>query len=275
MAWITGPDILGHPGVPPDLPAGYAALAATSTCALVETLCNRVLDPLDYREWQERIGPHTLLVAHPPIRELKRACTGSQQGLSLTNTTADANSITLSIQDGSMFLAVLGGASAGTATITLSTVAPLTMAALLAAIVGLAPTQNWAGAVVNEGSPENLKPGHLGNVLDEGTLYPLLPDGEATVDLIDRADGLIYITNGWSAGAEQNFVHYSGGFSPVPPDLTAITLDFAVDLLRESLRDGSLTSERLDKYAWTRAANGALTTKYKALLQPWRRIPMP
>ena len=267
MPWITGADILALPN-PPDVTLAQAQDAADAAEALVITWCNRAIEPTMFREWLVAVTASSVLVGNPPIRRVYRTCTDTQYGLSLTNATADANSITASIQDGAMHLSVMGGASAGDVALTLS--AYTTMALLLAAIV--AAPQNWAGAVVNEGDPQDLKPGFLGNVLDATTLYTLLPDADVPADLLDRDSGLLYLDGGWASGAGENFVRYEGGLAAVPDDLTRITLALAVDLIREMARDSALASEHLDKYAWTRVAGDAgLAARYKKQLAPWRR----
>ena len=270
MAWITGAQILALP-TPPDVTPAQAQDAAEAACALVDTWCGRAIEGATYREWADAVGPHSLLVAHPPVERLYRACTTTAYGLSLTNATADANSITASVQDGVMHLSVFGGASASDLDLTLATYG--TMALLLAAIVAL--PQGWAGAVENEGDPQDIKPEFLGNVLDASALYPLIPDGDASLDLIDRKGGLLWITDAWASGIGENFVRYTGGYATVPPALVNITLQLAADLIRDMGRDSSLAGEHLDKYAWTRAADADLRNSYRNRLAPWRlqRIP--
>ena len=272
MAWITGADIQALPN-PPDADLAQMTAAANAACAQIDTWCNRAIQGATYREWTEAVGSHSLLVKNPPIERLYRAGTATASGLSLTTTVADASSITASIHDGVMHLSVMGGASAGDLAITLSTVAPATMAGLLAAIVAL--PQGWAGAVVNEGDPQDMKPGFLGNVLNLTTLYTLIPDGDIPLDLIDREAGLVWARDGWMSGIGENFVKYEGGYAVVPVDLVRITLQLAVDLIRDMARDGSLSSERLDKYAWTRGADVDLRAAYSTRLAPWRRVRIP
>lgn len=272
MAWITGADVLASVGCPPGLTAVQAQDAADAACATVDRWCGRSLEPATYREWAGRVGPRTLMVKANPIRRLYRACVDYQLGISLQNTSADANAATVSIQDGEMHLTVQGGANDSTDTLTLSNYA--TMALLLAAIVALA--HDWTGTVENEGDPQDLRPENLGDSMSPVTVYPILPAVAAEVSLIERDAGLIFVNSGWPAGSYACFVHYDGGLASIPADLEAITKRLAIDMLREAKRDGTLQSERLDNYAWSRRSDATdLRAVYRKQLQPWRRESIP
>ena len=267
MAWITGADILGSPR-PPDITLAQANVIAQATCDLVDTWCNRSIEGATYREWDDRIGARTLIVQHPPIRQLYFASVDYMWGLSLTNTAADANRAVVSVNDGIMHLSVMGGAFAGDSPLTLSTYS--TMALLLAAIVGLGT--GWSGAVENEGDPQDIRPEHYGSALNV-TVYPAIPADEAEADLIDREAGLLYIDSTWAASDNKGFVMYDGGYATVPADLVQITLQLALDTISGMSHDALLQSASLDKYAWTRRTDVTeLRAAYKQRLQPWTRM---
>jgi len=267
MAWITGAQILGVSN-PPDVTPAQANVIAQATCDLVETWCGRTFEGATHAEWVDRIGDRTLSVSHPPVRQLYFASVDNMNGLSLTSTQADANRAVVSVNDGIMHLSIMGGVAAGDTPLTLSTYD--TMALLLAAVIAV--PGSWAGAVINEGDPENIRPEHYGSALNV-TVYPVLPAGEAEADLIDSTAGLLYIDSTWAASDDKGFVRYDGGYAAVPADLTQITLQLALDTISSLAHDPLLASEKLDKYAWAARANvTSLRQTYKSRLQPWTRI---
>lgn len=267
MAWITGPEILALPNPPAVTPA-QAATTAQAVCDLVETWCNRIIQGATYSEWLERIGERTLTVLHPPIERLVFASVDNMQGLSITSTQVDANRAVVSVNDGVMHLSIMGGVALGDTPLTLS--ASATMAALLVNIIAV--PGSWAGVVINEGDPVNIRPEHYGSALNM-TVYPLLPGAEAEVDLIDRKAGLLYIDSVWAASDNKGFVMYDGGYAAVPSDLKEITLQLAVDFLSSFAHDAMLQSEKLDKYSWSRRTDITdLREAYKTRLQPWVRM---
>ena len=184
MAWITGADVLAAAGCPSATTAVQADAAANAACAMVERWCKRKIEAATYREWKGRAGPRTLLVDNPPIRRLYRASISTQYGLSLSNTSADANGATVTVQDGVLGLTVFGGANDGDESITLSTTA--TMADLVTAIAALA--KGWTASVENEGDPQDIRPDNLGSVLNT-TVYLTIPYESAEVSLLDRNAG--------------------------------------------------------------------------------------
>jgi len=272
MAWITGADILGVPN-PPAISPAQANTIAEATCDLVETWCGRTFEGATYAEWVDRIGASTLSVSHPPVRQLYFASVDNMNGLSLTSTQADANRAVVSVNDGVMHLSIMGGVAAGDTPLTLSTYG--TMALLLVDVIAV--PGSWAGAVVNEGDPQNIRPEHYGSALNV-TVYPVLPAGEAEADLIDRNAGLLYIDSTWAASDDKGFVRYDGGYAAVPADLTQITLQLALDTISSFEHDPLMQSEKLDKYSWSRRVfslgSGMIGLRdiYKSRLQPWTRI---
>lgn len=276
MSWITGADVLAQPGTPSWVTAAQATAAADGACDLIQTWCNRDIEATDYREWTVPLGPQLLEVQNPPLIHVLRLASDTQWCISLTNTSAGATDAQVSCSGTDLTVSVFGGAFAHSTQFVLATYG--TMALLLAAIVAL--PNNWAGVVLNEDDPRNLRLESLGTALN-ATVYLSGPDGAVSVDRITNENGLLYAASSFElASSHKVFIQYRGGYEAAtfPPGLMGITLRLAVDALRITTMSAMMQSESLGKYSWVRRLLpastdfGNLRALYLKELQPWRKV---
>ena len=232
----------------------------------IESWCDRHFAAADYRLWMDGPSSQYLRLPEYPIISITRIATGTAQAIRLSNAAAGAEWLAASALEGTLALTIVGGALAGTQSLTLATYA--TMALLEVAIEAL--PGNWSAVVENEDDPRSIRPMH-GSGEPTGYFYLYSPSDAIESYIPDVRSGMVELPSGWAHGPGAVFVHFRAGYEAIPSDLHRAATMLAYDLLRASQREQALTSEKLGGYSYSLAAGGLLDP-YKSLLRHYKRL---
>jgi hypothetical protein len=249
--------------------AQITAMVNASSVA-INKYCDRVFEATDYTEWLDGSDESKLRLPQYPVITLRRVLLNSFESMRLQNSAVGAFGASVSLAAGNLNLTVVGGASAGTDTLTLVTYT--TLALLQAAFVALG--HGWIVTVVSEARPKDLRPIGLSGALS-GEVGLESPDETQTIDVnIDPPSGLLYAHSTWPSGTQNVFVDYRAGYGTIPEDLAFIAVRLASDLLNSTQINSDLESERLGDYSYkvSTAAKGLLAQKYSAELASYKRL---
>jgi hypothetical protein len=236
----------------------------------INKYCDRVLEATDYAEWLDGSGEYKLRLTQYPIITLRRVLLNSFESMTLQNSAVGAFGASVSVNSGNLNLTVVGGASAGTDTLTLVTYT--TLALLEAAILALG--HGWSVTVASEARPKDLRTIGLSGAFSTAVGLES-PDETQTIDVnIDTPSGLLYASAGWPLGTQNVFVDYRAGYETIPEDLAFIAIRLASDLLNSTQINPDLESERLGDYSYKirAAARGLLAQKYSVELADYKRL---
>jgi hypothetical protein len=204
---------------------------------------------------------------------VRRVSTQVDWCLDLTNDSAGMSAYSISVADGKLNLTIVGGANAGTSTLTLSTYA--SMALLAAAIEALG--KGWHVVVENEGDPATIRPGFDGASLTTTQQLRLFIPGVEYMGYIPRIDqGIIQAVGVWPSGQGSVYVDYRAGYEAIPDDLSVCCAALAVDILLNSTSNGTVIREKVGnvetQYSDTTRNGGGLINNYLQILQPYKRL---
>jgi hypothetical protein len=257
----------------------------TRAQAWIETYTGRKFDEATYREWHNGSRQVPLPLRNWPVTAVKRMAYGSQTALTVTGSTASDLRATVEVQDDGIVLSRF--ASDGTEAATTLAFADYPTASDMATQVS--SETGWTGTVGTNWITADLH--RMGGQDAKGLGVPLTYPSESDIEYrIDEDTGIVEIIGGgaygWPGWGEcpgkfpngyQNIlVHYTAGYADgsIPADLEQIAIMIVADLYHAGEHDGTLKSESLGDYSYTRGGDSGesdrLTSKFGDMLAMWR-----
>jgi hypothetical protein len=237
---------------------------------MMERHCCRAFDSTAYTEWVWSQGGRELFLPNYPVTILNRVCNNYTTVIGIRNTAADAQMATVECDGTSLFLIVWGGASAGSATLTLATYATLTL--LAAAITALGT--NWESVITAGCAAYN--PSELIQNGGDDALSTVYAEFVMSQDPLNvqrfNADGVV---KGTFPRGKFVWCSYTAGYAVIPPDLENIAIRMISDLVNQAGHDLTLKSEKYPDYAYQLADNvltKTLIERYKDELSLFKRV---
>jgi len=219
---------------------GYLVSRATSA---IESYCDRTLTSTTYREFYDGTGVNDLALREYPITAVTLLSTSTQDAVRITNVNADAYNAYMTVDATSMILVVVGGANAGTDTLTL---ADYTITELVAAInalgTGWSATNDDTLLAVWE-SAEILPCDGLETL--DSYVYAQLPNEPRRDFKLYEKQGTIYLPGGFPIGHQNIIVRYTAGYTTTPADLEQICIDLVQTYYKGRKTDTSVEAEKL------------------------------
>lgn len=267
----TAAAVAALPGADSTWTTAQITVAVNAAHEAICRYCDREFVATTYRHWIETDGGHYLRLRQYPLINLYRVALGHRNAIKAANTATGMTWASATItENGTLNLTVVGGASAGTSALTLSSYTSL---ALLGTAIDALGT-GWASTIEYEGDPQCLRPGYYSGQTSGANLYLMLPDSDCVGFVPDTRTGMLHHAAGWPRGDGAVFCHYQAGYSTIPSDLSAVCGSLACDLLYMQTSDPGLTSEKVGNitYQYSTATAGAALEPYKAALTPYRRM---
>jgi len=252
------------PGGASDFTDAQVQSSIDTICDMLERVCNRTFAQTTYRGWVNGSGRRALVLPERPATQVYRACIGKDTGAEIKCEDANATSANVTVHEGVLSLTITGGANDGTQTVTLATYA--TMAALKTAIEAL--SGDWSVTVDEEGAPQDVRPVY-GAPSEYAYLY--IPDNPVSTWL---DEGSVLNSNSkFPLGTSNIFVWYQAGYATLPDELIGLVHQMTRDFLLTATEDGTIRSERIGDYSYTRGASAGLARVYSSQIDYWRDMP--
>lgn len=239
-----------------------AAVAAAN--AQIESYCDRIFTATYYYEWQQVTSKTLRLKQYPIIRAIS-LLTDPDDVLGVRFSHADAKRAQVGVAGGVMTLTnyTPDDASSGHATITLADNA--TLAELEANIELLT---GWEATVVLDVPPVSLLPMSTDDCSKQ-IGYLKGPTDMLTGYSIDYEAGLVELCRMCSNWV---YAEYRAGYETIPSDLEQIATELAADILKGTLINTGLQSEKIGDYSYTaRSDGGSVITPYIQRLSTYKR----
>jgi hypothetical protein len=228
--------------------AGQKTAAVAAANDAIERYIGMTVAATDHADWVDGNGSQYLTLDNAPLIYVRRVCKGSQVALEISNTSGDFEFATVAVTDDTMTLTVVGGANAGTETLTLSDYD--TMALLRTAILAL--SKGWAVEIEEEEQPKSIRPlayGPVTSSTDSMAIEAAYDNDSATIE--DKEEGTL--AGSFAAGHMNIYVDYRAGYETMPEALVDIANKVTASMLQRAKRDMALSSEKLGDYSWTAA----------------------
>ena len=221
----------------------------------IETYCGHKFLSQSYSEWYDGDGKSELFLNQYPVTDVTRVSVGIEDTVAVSNSSTDATRATVAVTSTGVTLVIIGGASAGTDTITFA--AATTMTALETAIVALG--KGWSASVQADFgtivSTELREQGARGCLGVQVSLQMAEPDSLTDYD-VDWSLGILRSWSGWASGARNILVEYTAGSATVPYDIEQACLALVGVFYNRTKHDPALKSEKLGDYAYEMAVGG-------------------
>ncbi|MAH51233.1 hypothetical protein CMI37_35780 [Candidatus Pacearchaeota archaeon] len=242
--------------------------------AEIENICGRQFKSRDYTEEYDGQGGQYHYPDNWPVSKVSRLSVGRLNTLGVwcnsgTATYADVRSdgtnLTLTYDD-----------SSGTTTANIAYSTYTTITALAAQINATAG--GWAALGLGYGDYLTA------DILDLPASYSLneyaylqQPYQSVSGWRWDADKGRLWIPSGFSAGTQNIWIEYTGGYSTIPADVEAACLDLVRWMYNATSRDPALQSEKLGDYAWaaksgSSGGSSGFMTELEARLAQYKRI---
>ena len=240
----------------------------------IEKYCGRYFVSTSRAERYDGTGDQYLYLDYLPLTAITRVSIGTQSAMSLTNAASGAYAAHASLSSTTLTLAVYGGASAGTSTLTLADHADIDALATAVNALGTGWTAVAVSSYSDWAATECGKIDFMGQECFAGTTIHLeVPEEREDTFQVYADEGCLYRASGWPRGHRNVFVDYTGGYSVVPDDIEQAAIEIVARLWAERERDPGVTSERLGDYAWTRSQR-VVSDDLRAKLAPYRIVPL-
>ena len=222
---------------------GYLVSRATSA---IERYCDRTLTTTTYREFYDGTGTNDLALREYPITAVTLLSTSRQDVVRIVNTNADAYNAYMTVDATSMSLVVVGGANAGTDTLTL---ADYTITELAAAInaLGTGWTATNDNTLLGVWESAEILPCDGLECLDSN-VYAQLPYEPRYDFKLYENQGTIHLPGGFPIGHQNIIVRYTGGYTTTPADLEQICIDLIMTYYKSRATDTSIQAEKLSDH---------------------------
>lgn len=289
MAIITTGDLSDYLGSAIDAySAEQQALAVDAANAECETYCGRTFAAADYTQWLNASG--SILLPATPVSYVSRVGIGRTDVAQLTNGEPDAHMASYAVNATALRLTVIGGAAAGTTSLTLANYASLS--ALKAAVDAAGTwTLTLSSGFENE-VPSALRPGSATWDPANGAQAYLYGADTYFNDVeFDTDTGVLRLSESWGAwpddtrsfgtGERLALVQWRGGYETMPDDLVGVALKIAASFLtstdsagasgtirKETTARGSIEYETSASAA--SGASGSVNPDYAAILDRYR-----
>jgi len=223
---------------------GHLISRATSA---IERYCDKTLRSTTYREYYDGSGDTELVLKQYPISAVTMVSTSKQNAIRIKNTNSDAYNAYVTVDDTYMYLVVLGGANAGTDTLTL---ANYTITELVAYINNNLTT-GWSAVNDNTllGVWESIEilPCEGLEALDSNA-YVQIPYEPLYDFKVYKNQGTLCYWGTFPLGHQNIIVRYTAGYATTPADLEQITIDLVMTYYKSRKTDTSVTAEKLSDH---------------------------
>ncbi len=238
-----------------------AAVAAAN--AQIESYCDRIFAATYYYEWQQVTSKTLRLKQYPMIRAIA-LLTHPDDVLGVRFNHANAKRAQVGIAGGIMTLTnyTPDDASSGHATITLAD--NVTLAELEASIELLT---GWEATVMLDVPPVSLLPMSTDDCSRQ-IQYLKGPTDMLTGYSIDYEAGLVELCRMCSNWV---YAEYRAGYETIPSDLEQIATELAADILKATLVNTGLQSEKIGDYSYTTKADASIIAPYVHRLSTYKR----
>lgn len=233
---------------------------------IIETIADRQFKSKTRVEKFHPTQSGEVVVKHWPIIEVLRVHESRRNGISVTNANSTAISALVRVSEDNtdLDLQIVGGAHAGTDTISLTSYTTLT--AVVAQINTLS-AKGWSASV--QSGLGNMPSSYLldvgGSECLEKTIYLEVPDEALSNYKVYKDRGMIM--NCWS-DHDEIIVEYTGGYSTIPDDIKWLANEIVKSVYEARKRDNSLKRERLGDYEYEIASN--VVMQNKSLINTYR-----
>ena len=218
----------------------------TRATSAIERYCDRTLRSATYREFYDGTGTNDLALKEYPITAVTLLSTSRQDAARITNANSDAYNAYMTVDATSMSLVVVGGANAGTDTLTL---ASYTITELVAAInaLGTGWTATNDNSLLGVWESAEILPCDGLEALDS-YVYAQLPYEPRYDFKLYENQGTIYLPGGFPIGHQNIIVRYTAGYTTTPADLEQICIDLVLTYYRSRKTDTSVAAEKLSDH---------------------------
>lgn len=239
--------------------------------AAMEHYCDRTFHSTVYSaERYDGDGTTRILLRNYPVTAIGRIAIGTQSPILVVNTSTDAAYATISVSTTGMTLTIVGGANAGTDTLTFA--AFPTLGVLDDAVTALG--KNWAGttSTAYTSTPSTQLLVSMGQDCMNASAVLEIPYQPIADYNVMAARGEVYYSMGFTPGVQNVIIDYTAGYAAgaIPMDLQLACLQILAVVYRNGRKDPTLRSERIGDYSYTNAA-GDVTG---ILGQSWNLLPL-
>jgi len=268
--WVTKPEGSGT-AVATDLVIQVATACFETTQALtlmmvdnelIERLingCSDLLERIAARSFQstsytnERYDGHGrqwLLLDNYPVTSIDRVCVGTVGVMTVKNEDSGAARVFVSVTTAAVVLKIVGGANAGTDTLTFAGNTTLT---LMAAAINALSANGWSADLASAYGAfpsTDLLPTGASHVLNLSKNLEIPYTGKA--DFNWKENGMLFLVGGFSRGVQNVIVDYTAGFATIPDALIQIALEVIRYVFDDLEADIGKKSEKIGQYQYSR-----------------------
>jgi len=218
---------------------------------LIEKICDRQFNQRNYAERYNGDGTDIVILKNYPVSAVGRVCIGNAGVMTVTNSSTDAMYATATVTTSVVTLTIVGGANVGTDSPDFATYTTITT--LVAQINALG--KGWSASVAASTygafpSNELIEFGAQSCLSQTASLY--VPGAPSSGYRMDKDDGCIYLSSGFSAGFRNVYVEYTAGYPTIPDDLEHACLEVVAYLYGLVGEAGGMQTVRSDNWDYTR-----------------------
>ena len=239
------------------------------TSAEIESICNRYFNTASYADWFDGNGATAFYLDHYPVTAVTRVTSGKLNVLGVWCSSTTVTHATVRVTSANLILVHTD--SSGSTTTNLSFSTYTTIALLLAEIN--ATGSGWGGLDLSYGTylTADLTQTPALYCLN-GYAYLPHPYQSLTDYLWDEDSGRLHYSGGFTRGAQNIYVEYTGGYSTIPYDVEQACLNLIAYYYFGTRRDPALLSEKLGDYAWAAKGNDGFRKELTKRLEKYMRI---
>ena len=220
---------------------------------IIEQVCGRKMMSRSYAEWYSGDGGNEIILKNYPVTAVARVAIGEVSAMSIRNTSTDAMYATASVSTTGITLVIVGGANAGTDTVTFAAAA--TVATMVTAIVALG--KGWessAASSLYNGYPSSELFVRGAQSCLSSWSYHYMPSDPVNGYKIDLVEGVVGLPSTLSVGWPNVYIQYTAGYATIPDDIENACLETVAYLYGLAGEDPSLAEVESDNWKFKRQA---------------------
>lgn len=228
--------------------------ATVDATGLIEQFCHRRFDSTNYTERLNGNGQYQIVLGNYPVTAISRFAVDLMSVVSLqfSDTSGDSQSAYVNVTDTAIELVIIGGANAGTTTLSKAT---YTTAATMAAAIN-ATGKGWVANVTsnlyNNMPISDILTGYADYAWNVMT-YLHSPGRRMGGFRADMSSGIIYTTYRIPLGNQNVFCDYTAGYTEntMPNGLKSVCKQVAAYLFVKGQKTDAVQSETLGDYSYS------------------------
>ncbi len=282
--------------------------AINAATTQIERFCGRTFASTTYRHLFNGTGMPKLMLRQMPVTQVKRVGVDFDPGIRIQNTSSDARYATVENDGTSINLVVVGGDNEDSSSVAIGSNTLAELVVLINAVGNgwsaaseSSTVEPWPASELIRHEGRSCLTQEIGLFVPGDFLDSYVLDSEAGILTKSGTDhafrtGMFRASHGnrrdstwpgdphnpgshlgghWVKGNLNVFVHYVAGYETIPLDLEMICNKFSANIIRQGVRDGSLTSASSPEFSESYMPEGAFTNEIRTDLARFRLRPVP